>query len=266
MAEPLTGSAALTRTVLEEFSRGAHCLFLGFTWLTRPGIRGYVILPLLINLVLFAVAIALGAHYFGTWLHHWISVLPHWLAWLDMLLWIIFALAAVVVLFYTFTLIASLIAAPFDIFLSMRVEAALTGHRPETGRSLTMDMVVGLRGQIQRLLYLLWRMVLIGIAGIVLTFVPLLGVLTPLLWFVFTAWTLAIIYSDFPLSNRGVTFTAQRVLFRPRRVRLLGFGAATALCTMLPVINFVIMPAAVVGATLLWTETGTRNLPPRLVS
>lgn len=259
MAKPLTHIAALTRTVLEEFSHGARCLFLGFTWLTRPGIRSYVILPLLINLVLFAVAIALGAHYFGAWLHHWISVLPHWLAWLDVLLWIIFALAAVVVLFYTFALAASLIAAPFDIFLSMRVEAAITGQRPETGRSLSMDIVVGLRGQIQRLLYILWRMALIGIVGIVLVFVPLLGILTPLLWFVFTAWTLAIVYSDFPLSNRGVAFTAQRVLFRPRRIRLLGFGAATALCTMLPVVNFVIMPAAVIGATLMWTETGTQD-------
>lgn len=245
--------------MFEEFAHGARCLFQGFTWLTRPGVRPYVILPLIINLLLFAAAIALGAHYFGAWLHHWIGGLPHWLAWLSVLLWVVFALAAAVVLFYAFTLLANLIGAPFDIFLSMQVEAMLTGRSPKTGRSLTKDIAVGLRGQIQRLLYISWRLILIAILGLVLLFVPLFGTLTPLLWFLFTAWTLAIVYSDFPLSNRGVTFAEQRGLFRQKRARLFGFGAAAALCTMVPVVNFIIMPAAVAGATLMWTETPARN-------
>lgn len=243
----------------EEFTQGARYLFQGFTWLTRPGVRRYVAVPLIINLLVFAAAIALGAHYFGAWLHHWISGMPHWLAWLAALLWVVFALAAAVVLFYAFTMVANLIAAPFDIFLAMRVEAMLTGRRPETGRSLAGDITVGLRGQIQRLLYLLWRLSLIAILGLVLLLVPVFGTLTPVLWFLFTAWTLAIVYSDFPLSNRGVTFVEQRRLFRQKRARLFGFGTAAALCTMLPVVNFVIMPVAVIGATLLWTESKVPN-------
>lgn len=245
--------------MFEEFAHGARCLFQGFTWLTCPGVRRYVILPLLINLLLFAAAIALGARYFDAWLVHWISGLPHWLAWLTAVLWVVFALAAAVVLFYAFALLANLIAAPLDIFLAMRIEAMITGRRPETGRSLTMDIVVGLRSQLQRLLYLVWRMLLIAVVGLVLLFVPLFGALTPLLWFVFTAWTLAIVYSDFPLSNRGVTFAEQRRLFRQKRARLFGFGAAAALCTMVPVVNFIIMPAAVAGATVLWTESPAPN-------
>lgn len=245
--------------MLEEFSFGARCLFLGFAWLTRPGIRRYVIWPLLINILLFALAIGLGAHYFGGWLHHWIAALPHWLAWLGILLWIIFALAAALVLFYAFALLASLIAAPFDIFLSMRVEAELTGQRPETGHSLALDIAFGLRGQIQRLLYILWRAALIAILGLILAFIPLFGVLTPVLWFAFTAWTLAIVYSDFPLSNRGVIFTAQRRLFSQHRSRVFGFGAATAICTLVPGVNLVVMPAAVIGATILWAGTGVQT-------
>ena len=245
--------------MFEEFAHGAHCLFQGFTWLTRPGVRRYVILPLAINLLLFVAAIALGAHFFGAWLHHWISGLPHWLAWLAAALWVVFALAAVLVLFYAFTLIANLIGAPFDIFLAMQVETMLTGRCPETGRSLARDIAAGLRGQVQRLLYILWRLILIAILGLALLFVPLFGALTPVLWFLFTAWTLAIVYSDFPLSNRGVTFIEQRRLFRQKRAQLYGFGAAAALCTMVPVVNFIVMPAAVAGATLMWTENGVRN-------
>lgn len=246
--------------MFEDFSQGARCLFQGFTWLTRPGVRLYVLLPLIINLLLFAAATALGTHYFSAWLHHWISGLPHWLAWLAAVLWVVFALAAVLVLFYAFTLVANLIGAPFDIFLAMRVETMLTGQRPETGRSLMRDIAAGLGGQIQRLLYILWRLILIAILGLILLLVPLFGALTPVLWFLFTAWTLAIVYSDFPLSNRGITFLEQRRMFKQQRTRLFGFGAAAALCTMVPVVNFFIMPAAVVGATLLWTNLQVR--PP----
>lgn len=34
----------------------------------------------------------------------------------------------------------------------------------------------------------------------------------------------------------------------------MGFGGLVALCTGIPVVNFVVVPAAVVGATLLWVE------------
>ncbi|MGH9434302.1 MAG: EI24 domain-containing protein, partial [Terriglobia bacterium] len=62
-----------------------------------------------------------------------------------------------------------------------------------------------------------------------------------------------------PLGNRGVTFAEQRQLFRRHRARLFGFGAATALCTIIPVVNFIIMPVAVAGATIMWVELQPRN-------
>jgi CysZ protein len=35
----------------------------------------------------------------------------------------------------------------------------------------------------------------------------------------------------------------------------LGFGLAVMISTVLPLVNFVIMPAAVAGATVMWIET-----------
>jgi CysZ protein len=34
----------------------------------------------------------------------------------------------------------------------------------------------------------------------------------------------------------------------------MGFGGLVALCTGIPLVNFFVVPAAVVGATLLWCE------------
>ncbi|MHB8424753.1 MAG: EI24 domain-containing protein [Gammaproteobacteria bacterium] len=108
-------------------------------------------------------------------------------------------------------------------------------------------------------MYIQWRAILIGVLGLLLLFVPLFDMLTPLLWFAFTTWMLAIQYSDYPLSNRRVGFAVQRPLLKQQRARLLGFGIAAALCTLIPLVNFIIMPAAVAGATLLWVEADARN-------
>jgi CysZ protein len=240
--------------MLEEFTHGAGCLLRGFGFLLRPGVKRHVLIPFVINSMLFGCAIVYAARYFDTWLQHLTTGLPAWLSWLASLLWLLFAFAMLVVLFYSFTLVANLVGAPFNSFLSARVQILVTGEKPEGGRSLAADIVISLRDELRRILYIAWRAVLIGVLGLLLFFIPFFNILTPLLWLLFTAWMLAMQYSDYPLSNRGVAFKAQRPLLKQQRNRLFGFGAATALCTLIPVVNFIIMPAAVAGATLLWIE------------
>ncbi len=249
--------------MLHELVHGAGCLFRGFGFLLRPGIKRHVIVPLLINVVLFACGITWAANYFSTWLQHLTTMLPGWLSWLPFLLWPIFALAIALVLFFTFTLVANLIGAPFNSVLAARVETLAGGGKPDSGRSLFKDIAISLRDELRRMLYILWRALLIGALGLLLLFIPLFNILTPFLWFVFTAWMLAVQYSDYPLSNHGVVFATQRPLLTRQRVRLLGFGGATALCTLIPLVNFIIMPAAVAGATLLWMEI-QRSAPTTL--
>lgn len=241
--------------MLHEFVRGGSCMFKGFGFLLRPKVRRHVIIPLLINFVLFVAAIALAANYFAHWLQHLTAMLPGWLSWLPYLLWPVFALAAMLVLFYTFTLLANIIGSPFNSFLSARVEWTVSGKLPDSGRSLGQDIYISIRDELRRIVYILWRSLLIGALGLLLLLVPIINILTPLLWFAFTAWMLAMQYSDYPLSNHGVDFRAQTPLLKQHRSRIFGFGAAAALCTLIPVVNFVAMPAAVAGATLLWADT-----------
>lgn len=238
--------------MLSDLAFGARCMFRGFTFLTQAGIRRYVLIPLCINTALFAAALVWAARRFAHWLDALSAHLPHWLSWLTLLLWPVFAALVALLLFYTFTLVANLLGAPFNSFLSARIEAHLTGRRPDSGRSLGQEIVVTLRDEARRLIYILWRTLLIGILALLLLFVPVLNSVVPVLWFLFTAWMLAAQYSDYPLANRGLDFGNQRGLLRQRRARLLGFGCAATLCTLIPVVNFVVMPAAVAGATVLW--------------
>lgn len=256
--------------MLTEFAIGARCMFRGFTFLTQSGIRRYVVIPLIINTLLFAAALVWAGQRFAAWLDSLSAYLPHWLAWLTLLLWPLFAATVAIALFYSFTLIANLLGAPFNSFLSANIETRLTGRAPDSGRTLWQEIVTSVRDEIRRLIYILWRSILVGILAVMLLFVPVVNSAVPFLWFFFTAWMLAAQYSDYPLANRGVNFEAQRSLLTTRRARLLGFGSAVTVCTLIPVVNFVVMPAAVAGATLLWlpegeapaSASGNRSNPP----
>ena len=49
-------------------------------------------------------------------------------------------------------------------------------------------------------------------------------------------------------------FEQQRTLLKQRSGLALGFGLATLGATMIPLINFLVIPAAVAGATALYVE------------
>ena len=83
----------------------------------------------------------------------------------------------------------------------------------------------------------------------------------PILWFLYTAWILAIQYADYPMGNNGLKLREMRKRLKGRRLLSLSFGAATAGLAMVPVLNFIAMPSAVAGATALWVRElkGGRN-------
>lgn len=89
---------------------------------------------------------------------------------------------------------------------------------------------------------------------------PLIG---PILWFLFSAWILALEYLDYPMASQGLRAREIRRRLRGHPVLSLGFGAATALLTMIPLVNFIAMPSAVAGATALWVKEFEPKPGPR---
>lgn len=231
---------------------GARYLLRGMQLLTQPGLRTFVAIPLLVNLVLFSLAIYLLSQQFDNWVDHWLSLMPSWLSFAEWLLWPLFALLVLITVYFSFALMANFIAAPFNGLLAERVEHRLRGTLPpdegwkallaSTGRALTRELA--------KLAYYLPRFLLI----LVLTLVPVVGFAAPLFWFLFGAWMMAIQYCDYPMDNNKVTFGEMRRLLKSRRLSSLGFGGLVSLGMLIPVLNLLIMPAAVIGATLFWVE------------
>lgn len=233
------------------FFTGAAYLLRGIRWLTRPRLRQFVLVPLLINMVLFGAAIWWGSSEFGAFLDWLLAYLPAWLDWLRWLLWPLFAAVVLLLCFYTFSLMANLIASPFNGLLAERVEdLASPGTIRPAGRPWVREMAAAPLGELRKLGYFLLR----AIPLLLLFFIPGVNALATVTWLAFSAWMLALQYLDYPLGNHAVSFVRQRRFFAKRRMQVLGFGSAVMLLTLVPVVNFIVVPAAVIGATLFWVD------------
>jgi len=227
----------------------------GLRLITQRGIRRFVLIPLLINVLLFGGLIVLGANQFDALLTWLIPTLPDWLQWLDWLLWIFFALATLLIAFYTFTLVANLISAPFNGYLASAVERHLTGREPVAApasglRGMLAEIGTTLRQEAGKLFYLATR----SLPVLILFFIPGINIAAPLIWLLLSAWMLALEYLDFPMGNHGIRFAATRERLGQKRMLSLGFGGAAMVGTLIPLFNLIVIPVAVAGATAMWVK------------
>ena len=229
-----------------SYIKGFLDCFSGFGLLFGSGIKRFVIVPFIINAGLFYIAIELLRNQLDVWLER---LLPGWLSWLEWLILPLFWIAILLIVFYTFTVLANLIAAPFNSLLSSRIEAKLTGKKPEdiNSDSFARLMLRTFKSEIQKILYAIkWFIPLL-----IITVIPVINVASPFLWILFAAWFFALEYNDYPLANRGQFFEEVKTYNRTNRMRSLGLGTAVFIMTSIPVINFFAMPVAVAGATKL---------------
>ena len=219
------------------------CLAEAFAWLIRPGIRRFILLPLAVNITLFAAGSYAAFHYSDALVE---SLLPGWLAWLHWLLYPLLAVALLILTYYSFSLMANLIAAPFNSLLAAAVEKAERGDPSPPATPLWRDIFMSLIQELHKLLYFL------ALALPTLILALILPPFAPVLWFLYTAWCAALQYLDYPMANNAVPFRAQRARLRQNRADTLACGGAISLLTTIPVLNLVAMPVGVIAATLYW--------------
>ncbi|AKJ94772.1 hypothetical protein TVD_05030 [Thioalkalivibrio versutus] len=216
--------------------------FRGLARVFDPGLRGLVIGPLIINiLVVIGLATAAGVG-FEALLAAWLPGGWDWLAWL---LWPLFALALLVAFGVSAVALAAIIASPFSGPLAYRTARGL-GHEPrQPARSFLGEMGHATVTALRKAGYY----GLLFIPVLLITVIPGLNLLAPIAWFTFGSWVLAVEFLEAPLANDGLAFAEVRKTVRAHRLETLSFGAGTTLLAMVPLVNLLLVPAAVIGAT-----------------
>ncbi|MGF7453392.1 sulfate transporter CysZ [Pasteurella bettyae] len=243
----------------KQIKSGFHYFVMGWHLITQQGLRRFVIMPILLNIVLLSGLFWLFVSKISSMIESIMSFIPDWLSWLSGILLALSILMILLVFYFIFNALSGFIAAPFNGLLAEKVEVMLTGEGPEnmTTAEFIKDTPRMLAREWQKLIYSLPKY--IGL--FLLSFVPVVGQsIIPVLTFLFTAWMMAIQYCDYAFDNHKISFGTMRFKLAENRTQSLVFGSFVTLCTFIPLLNFVIIPVAVCGSTAMWVDTYRKQL------
>lgn len=244
-----------------EFFRGVGDVWRGFAFLlVHPSLWVSALIPFTLNILLLGGLAWLGWHLAAPWIEQWFfadhGFWMNLLGWLvDILLWVAIAL----VVTFTFVPLASLIAAPFNDFLSEKVEILYHGRTVDESfsvRALVRGIAVSLRNCFKLTLLTLLML------GFALTLHLIPGIGSLLFALVSTAITIRFIvleYTSYSMDRRYYTFERQRAFLRCHRARTVGLGAMAFVMVMIPVVNALFIPVSAVAGTLLFCDTELRS-------
>lgn len=232
---------------------GINYFFDGFTLIRQPGLRTFVLIPLLINILLFIIGFYVAIDQLHLAINYINSLLPDYLDWLNYIIWPLAVLSLIVILAFIFSSVMNWIAAPFNGLLSEKVELLLTGQ------PLNDDSVMDTIKDIPRMFKREWRKLVYyfprAIGFLLLFLIPVLGqTIAPIIWFLFSAWMMAIQYCDYPFDNHKVAFDDMKNSLKKTKGNCVSFGATVTLFSMIPIVNFIVMPVAICGATSMWVD------------
>jgi CysZ protein len=234
---------------------GATYFINGLSLINTSGIRRYVFMPLLINIFIFSIGLWFAINQFEMFITWALSDLPSWLSWLEWIMWPLFALTFYGLVFFGFSIIANIIAAPFNGPLAAAVERHITGKQnTDNNKPFMQEVKDSVGNELIKLKHSLYLMMPLAFLSLISFAFPLISPFVAVLWMVYTVWVLTLEYADFPMANHGIAFRHIRGKLAEKRFLSLGFGSMVMLATLIPFINFLVMPVAVAGATKMYVN------------
>lgn len=244
------------RNFAVNFSRGFFAPFRSVQILRyNPRLLQYILIPFLINLVVFSSAVALGLDFFGNTVVAYIPQGDTWYwAVLYWFLWVVAVLLTAVLVFFSFTVVGNLLAAPFNDLLSERTEEVLSGKVNEEAFALGRFF----REAWQTLLMeakKMWIFVVVMVFIVPLNLFPGIGnSLYTILAIGLTLFFLCFEYLGFVMVRKRQFFREQKNFIFTRKFLMLGFSCGVMAILAIPFFQMLCIPLAVIAATRLWCE------------
>lgn len=198
-------------------------------------------LLLLLMVALMFGVFSLAEYLAGLWLpagDAWYWVLLSWLV------WGVAVLLALLTGVVSFTALGSAAIAPWLDELLVRAQALKGINSAESAAAWWRQCLISLSNSVRPLLGLLaW-----GCAALLCFLVPVAGqVLGTVIWTYAGVRFLCFELMDTPATRKQLDFTQRKQLLDKRRFYWLGFGGLAMVMMMVPVLNLLVIPAAVVA-------------------
>lgn len=240
-----------------RFFRGLLYPYKALRFIMRhPLLYMYILIPLLINIIVFAGAAYFGIDFFGDLANHYFPKETTWYwSLLYGIFWFFSLLFIAVLVFFSFTVIGNLIASPFNDILSEKTEDLLTSTNvvaaPFSLSGFFKNSLKVVRDEIKKISLFVIAMLLL----LLLNFIPGIGVVIyTFCSFLLTVYFLVIEYTGFVFGRKNRSFRDQRHFVRQNAFLCAGFGCGLFILLALPFLQLLCIPIGVVGAALLCHE------------
>jgi len=221
-------------------------------------IRITVIL-VIINIFVFAAVFVGGVFWFSENVSGWMQLLlPANGSWYwsiveflsSIVIWIVF----LVFVFIVFVLLSKAVAAPFYSKIAEKTVTLMTGiHEDEKLSVATVLLDMG--RSVWHALLAVCELLLVYTITLPLNLVPIIGsFLYGVLTMYFTFYVICREFLDYPFEKHRMTYRQKRSAVWERKGLLIGFGSSVFLLLLIPLINLLVTPVAVIGATMMYCE------------
>jgi CysZ protein len=221
-----------------------------------------------VNIILASIPVILGIlmyYFLGSWIYGSVMDQGHMLikeyvseGTMGQFVYYIVAAILTIMLYFlvnwTFVIVVSAIASPFNDMLSNRIEKALKGQRPETLQQTIAGMMKNLAGTLINEAKKITFVMVLSVLALVLGFFP---ILTPLSVFL-SILLLSIQFLDYSWSRHDLRFSS---CVNDIRKHVIGYalgGAFFFIIVSIPVVNLIVPPLATSYFTILWMKNNER--------
>jgi len=229
---------------------GWSCFLVGFQLLGQVGIRRFVVIPVFLNSLVLASLFFMAIESVSDLNQYLLGLLPEWLQWLAWLVKIVTWIILLGFSIFIYSLLANFISAPFNALLAEAVQKHFQQAIQSESPSLFQLIVQTFSREWAKFVYLTPRWLLL----LLLSLVPGLNLLTAPLWLLFGGWAMTLQYTDYAAENNAMSFPVLRYRLRRNWRQVFTFGLPVYLFMAVPVLNIILVPAAVAGGTRLWME------------
>lgn len=222
---------------------------------TQPGLWRYLLMPVLVNIVVFALlTVALFVPGLAL-IDRLLAGLPQSLAFVEWLLRLLLLLALLLINGFLLAQFGVALGAPWYSDLSARVEQLATGIAPPESRltvlTVLRDIGRALAFQIGRLFLAVTAFLLL----LPLNLVPGVGSAVATAGNALVgALLLSLDFLDPPLDRRRLAFGQKLAVVRANAGLALGLGFACLFLVSVPLLNLFTIPLCIVAGTLLYSE------------
>ncbi len=237
----------------EQISLGIKAPLAGIRFIkSYPTLLSYFAVPVLINTLVYSAGAYLFFSRMGPLLH-WMFGDPQ--TWYFKALFvaagIVIGAVFALVLIITFTAVGLVIAGPFLDVVSQKVDELRLGCDPSPDGSVVADVVKSILSQMKKIIFFF----LIQGLCLMVYAIPVFGqiggaAIQLVVSFFFLAWE----FWDFPMDRRKMSFKEKKDFLFQYKYAAIGFGCVCFAYILIPLLNFVMMPMSVAGATILISE------------